>query len=279
MRTRYRYRLLGCALSMGLATWPFFPVSAQQQPDSPCDRELLGLASGRFPYERKAGGYCEGTYSLPVANRPRPRFEGASSGGLLEIVSVAARIEPFAELRRADTLIVDWPAFDGSSVSIRARTFEHRVHYQLDASVPTGTIQFRWPVRVLVAETIPWNRLGINVWGRLQIGNDTVPVHLPVTVWRRDTVQAEYTLVIVPSRTLDTLTISIGLDPPPDDSDGQVRDLHPVGGPPFFAGRPIVVPLQASVGGTYFIEIGAVSRGGGPRDAEELWVFLPNPLR
>jgi hypothetical protein len=213
-----------------------------------------------------------------VEVRSRPRFDGASSGGLLEIVSVAARIEPFAKLGRTDTLIVGWPAFDGSSVSIRARTFEHRVHYQLDASAPTGALQFRWPVRVLAAEEIPSNRLGINVWGRLQIGNDTVPVQLPVTVWRRETVQAEYTLVIVPSRTLSTLSISIGLDPPPDDSGGQYHDLHPVGSPPFFAGRPIVVPLQASVGGTYRIEIGAVSRGG-RRDAEELWVFVPNPLR
>lgn len=249
-------------------------VAAQSGP-SLCDAVLLTVASGRFPYGPRPGGYCEGTYTRPVSVTWQPRFEGAASGGLLEVVSVVARFEPFPTLGRTDTLTIAWQDGGTGPVTIRARTFEHRVHYQLDAVAPADSRRFRWPTRVLAAEQVPWDRLGLNVWGIREIGGTAVPVHLPVTASRRDSVQAEYALVILPSTSLTALSVSVALAAPEANGMRESHDLRPEGNPPFFAGRPVRVPFRGiREPGIYHVEISAFGRGEQP-DAEELWVFIP----
>lgn len=218
-----------------------------------CDPLLLSDSQNPLSY-RERDGRCEGLYVEQVA------------GTSIVLASLTAQFPDFNP-SRVEALSVSWPTIDAASIRLRARGTRWRLHYRMDTVRPLSELQFRWPTEMLDALDVERQDIGVVGWVTTELGASERPVYLPLTIISdagTKPADGSYRLVIVPSVPLQEIFVSIASA----DANGSplafVVDSEPLQIGYYPAHRPLQIPLEGfTLPGLYYVELGAVLRGGG----------------
>ena len=218
-----------------------------------CDPLLLSDSQNPLSY-RERDGRCEGLYIEQVA------------GTSIVLVSLTARFHDF-DPSSVEALSVSWPKFDADSIRLRAKGTRWRLHYRMDAARPLSEPHFRWSTGILDALNVEREDIGVIGWATTELGGSELPVYLPLTINSgAGTKPADggYRLVVVPSVPLQEIFVSIASADATGSPQAFIVDSEPLQYGYYPAHRALEVPLDGfSLPGLYYVELGAVLRGGG----------------
>ena len=218
-----------------------------------CDPLLLSDSKNPLSY-RERDGRCEGVYIEQVA------------GTSIVLVSLTAQFHDF-DLSRVEALSVSWPVFDAASIRLRAKGTRWRLHYRMDTARPLSEPQFRWPTEMLDALNVEREDIGVVGWVTTELGGSERSVYLPLTIISdagTKSADGGYRLVVVPSVPLQEIFVSIASADAKGSPLAFVVDSEPLLYGYYPAHRAFEVPLDGfSLPGLYYVELGAVLRGGG----------------
>jgi len=230
------------------------PAQAQ-----PCARDTAVKATpGRSGYQPRdttlpTSTRCEGVYIQAVAAPPA--------------LSVASFTRGFADFDVAsrDTLRIQWDAPVDTSITLRVRSIKRNTYYGMDTRRPGGNVEFRWPKDVLRNVGLHRADIGILGWMSVRVGNELLPVHVPVRVLdgARAAGAGPYELLLYTRIRLREVFTSVFQV---DSSGTTIRTLSrgdSLGRPPYGALSTIRVPVAApDRPGLYRIEISAFKASG-----------------
>jgi hypothetical protein len=168
------------------------PVGAE----SFCDPSLVNKTDHPTAYKERKGR-CEGVYSQQVSTVS------------LDIRSLVSSFDSFDPNRDLE-LPLAWTAPLGRerNVRLRAFSFNPRVHYRMDTTVPSAHGSYRWPTDVLASQDLAVEDLGIIGWIELPGPGGTREVYLPLRA-AGAAQEEDYEIAIFPSEQLNSVHVTI----------------------------------------------------------------------
>ncbi|HSA82057.1 MAG TPA: hypothetical protein VLE23_14670 [Geminicoccaceae bacterium] len=227
-----------------------------------CDPAIPVFEGSDLGY-RDRGDRCEGIYDkLEV------------SGSTISVVSFTegkARYDPGEA-----PLEITWPSGLDRPVRLRAKPLRPDVFYQMDTVQPATAGSFVWPTDFL--HTYDIKDVAILGWAMVPLGDQELPVHLPLAIHQGEPAAAggDYNLVVVPGVELSELSISIDhLDKGGEvDATALERTELEWGYYPADSGVPIPLP-DLSEPGIYQVRLIAKRLRDGIERPEQFWFYRP----
>jgi hypothetical protein len=229
-----------------------------------CDPVLRGPNDDPYGYRPRGvqSDRCEGIYVREVAGTP------------LLVASLTEWFEDFDPASGKD-LQVEWAAFGGAGIHLRAYTLKHRLYYRMDSLRPAGSNSYIWQPGLLSSLKLTKKDLGIVAWTSHPVGRRQRDVYLPLRIKQR----AEagkfqgYQLVLLPGVELSEVTLSLA----PVKSDGQlgafIQNNRKLGYGHYPAERGIPISFtELKTPGIYHLKIGAELRAGGS-STTQIWFY------
>ena len=235
--------------------------SLPQSGAASCDKLLEQPASNPYGY-RLRGDRCEGVYVQSVAGTP------------LLVAGFTATFDQY-DVRTVQSLDVGWSAPAEGQIQLRAYGLRRKLHYRMDASLPSSRRSYKWPAEILRGLEIPQSDVGIAGWIRSHVGRINGDVYLPLRIGAERARPETYTLVLLPSLALSEVYVSVA----PVDANGRatkyIRDEEPLKYNYYPAELAIEIPISGlPAPGLYYVLIGADLQGGGSLTSE-LWFYHP----
>lgn len=243
-----------------LACW--LPNEAPAQEEH-CDPYLKQIDDNPLGY-RLRGDRCEGIYIKEVGSTT------------LIVASLTNSFDDF-DFTTDEELQIKWGLADSHRVYLRAQGLKRRLHYRMDTVRPSGTTAYKWPTNVLAALHLRRKDIGVIGWSWYTIKGEQQRVYVPLRVERQSKPRGSntYQIVLLPGRELEEVFVSLaqlGADGHPG---LFLVDGKALGYGYYPAGRGITVPIgNLQKTGVYYLELGAVLRGGGT-DTVELFFYYP----
>ncbi|MGD9009393.1 MAG: hypothetical protein PVG41_15820 [Desulfobacteraceae bacterium] len=243
-----------------LASW--LPDQAPAQEDH-CDPYLKQIEDNPLGY-RVRGDRCEGIYIKEVGSTA------------LLIASLTNFFDDF-DFTTDKELLIKWELAGSRRVYLRAHSLKRRLYYRMDTVRPSGTTNYKWPTNVLAALNIRRKDIGVIGWCWHTIKGEQQRVYLPLRLERQSKPRGSntYQIVLLPGRELEEVFVSLaqlGADGHPD---LFLVDGKPLGYGYYPAGRGITIPIgNLQKAGVYYLELGAVLRGGGTDTVELFFYYL-----
>jgi hypothetical protein len=236
-------------------------ASFPQDGAASCDKLLEQPESNPYGY-RLRGDRCEGIYVQPVAGTP------------LVVAGFTATFDEY-DVRTVQSLDVAWSSPTEGQIQLRAYGLRRKLHYRMDAALPSSRRSYKWPAEILTGLEIPRSDVGVSGWIRTRVGQTDRDVYLPLRIGTPRSRPEAYTLVLLPSVPLSEVYVSIA----PVDANGRtakyIRDEEPLKYNYYPAERAIEIPIsRLTIPGIYYVLIGAELQGGGSLTSE-LWFYHP----
>jgi hypothetical protein len=165
---------------------------------------------------------------------------------VIPVVGLAAFVENFDPQRGVDLTLRFAPS-STDSAWIVASSVRPTLHYQMDAAVPAGVDQLKWPVSILRAESIRRDDLAVLAW--TSAPGITERVYLPISLTQSPgattAAPATLTLMLLPAKRARAIRVSTA----ETDSVGRamrwLKENDPVPGSDFIEGQPVAIRLPA----------------------------------
>jgi hypothetical protein len=238
------------------------PFGSLPQSDAPtCNKLLEQPVSNPYGY-RLRGDRCEGVYVQSVAGTP------------LLVAGFTATFDQY-DVRTVQSLDVGWSSPTEGRIQLRAYGLRRKLHYRMDASLPSSRRSYNWPTEILTGLEIPQSEVGVAGWIGTRVGPTDRDVYLPLRIPAQRSRPERYTLVLLPSVPLSEVYVSVA----PVDANGRpakyIRDEEPLKYNYYPAERAIEIPISGlPTPGIYYVLIGAELKDGGSLTSE-LWFYHP----
>lgn len=248
-----------------IAIWSYLSIGRCLAAEQHCDISLRRDLDYPLGYQQR-GDRCEGLYIREVSD---------------QILQVASFTASFDELdpKTIKTVALNWGGDRLTPIHLRAVDLREKLYYRMDTLRPAGAASYQWPMDILAALRLRKQDLGVLAWISQKIQGEIRSIYLPVSVGRQDLGQSRYELILLPSRPLKSVFLTIAPLRANGSTGTPLVNGHTVRSGYWPAGEPLRIALPPlSQTGLHYLEIGAPLATGGSA-AMEMWFHHDGGVR
>lgn len=247
--------IIAFLLMLGFFAWATSGLVSAKE--NGCDANLIAPPEDPLGYQEREDR-CEGRFLRSVASPVLLLFS------LIESVE---KYDPGSE----QPLTLEWRFPQGQRLNLRAHGLQAaspRLFYRMDATRTSETASFRWSSEILHALNITASDLGVVAWVAYPMNGVEREIYLPLRLGQQQTPGASdrYEVVLWPGQELTEVYVSLATV----DSQGAPVEFLWDGKALAYGYYPPergiafdILKTELQRPGVYYLEIGAILRGGG----------------